>query len=154
MDQVEQITAIAEAYFDGAHASPRWDHTQRVYRLCEKIGEQEGADLDVVRPAALLHDIARSREDQQNGKICPAREGARMAKAILEEFPLESVKIEQIVHCIEAHRFRNELKPKSLEARVLFDADKLDSVGAVGIARAYLFSGEVGARLHNQHPNP
>ena len=58
--------------------------------------------------------------------------------------------IERVVHCIAAHRYRKAVKPETLEARVLFDADKLDSIGAVGIGRAFLFAGEVGARLHDR----
>lgn len=54
-----------------------------------------------------------------------------------------------MVHCIETHRFRGNNKPQTKEAKVLFDADKLDSIGAVGIGRAFQFAGEVGARLHN-----
>jgi uncharacterized protein len=55
-----------------------------------------------------------------------------------------------VVHCIRTHRFRRRAVPQTLEARVLFDADKLDSIGAVGIGRAFLFAGEVGARLHDK----
>jgi uncharacterized protein len=58
--------------------------------------------------------------------------------------------INQVVHCIETHRFRTKKQPESREAKVLFDADKLDSIGAVGIGRAFLFAGEVGAKLHNK----
>ncbi|MDP3284118.1 MAG: phosphohydrolase, partial [Desulfobacterales bacterium] len=54
-----------------------------------------------------------------------------------------------ISHCIRAHRFRGKCRPETPEAKVLFDADKLDAIGAVGVARAFLFAGEVGARLHN-----
>jgi uncharacterized protein len=54
-----------------------------------------------------------------------------------------------IVHCIRSHRFRGNHTPRTLEAKVLFDADKLDAIGAVGVARAFLFAGEVGACLHN-----
>ena len=58
--------------------------------------------------------------------------------------------VEAVCHCIESHRFRGSVAPQTPEARVLFDADKLDSLGAVGIGRAFLFAGEVGARLHNE----
>ncbi|MEA3279764.1 MAG: phosphohydrolase, partial [Thermodesulfobacteriota bacterium] len=60
---------------------------------------------------------------------------------------------ENIVHCIKAHRFRGNHVPKSAEAKVLFDADKLDAIGAIGVARAYLFAGELGARLHSPEIN-
>jgi uncharacterized protein len=59
-----------------------------------------------------------------------------------------------MVHCIAAHRFRDNKQPETPEARVLFDADKLDSIGAVGIGRAFLFAGEVGAKLHDKAVDP
>lgn len=129
----------------GSHA---WDHTQRVYRLSQQIGSAEGADLDVVGIAAYLHDIGRSYQDASKGRICHARQGAEMAGPIVARLPLSVRQKENIIHCIRTHRFRNHDIPETLEARVLFDADKLDAIGAVGIARAYLFAGEVGARLH------
>jgi uncharacterized protein len=63
--------------------------------------------------------------------------------------PLDEQQKQNILHCISTHRFRGEKVPDTIEARVLFDADKLDSIGAIGVARAFLFAGEVGARLHN-----
>lgn len=151
---LQEITAIAREHFDDAHASHRWDHTQRVYRLCQHIGEQEGADMEILKPAALLHDIARASEDQAQGSVCHAREGARMAGQILKELNMEENKIQAIVHCIDTHRYRDERQPETLEAQVLFDADKLDSIGAIGVARAFLFAGETGARLHNKEIDP
>ena len=68
---------------------------------------------------------------------------------ILEELLLSVSAKDNIIHCVRSHSFRENHAPATLEARVLFDADKLDAIGAVGVARAYLFAGEVGARLHN-----
>ena len=73
-----------------------------------------------------------------------------MARRILEAHGLAQETIESVVHCIQTHRFRKRTVPISKEAKILFDADKLDSIGAVGIGRAFLFAGEVGARLHNK----
>ena len=73
-----------------------------------------------------------------------------MARELLSEFGIEANKINKIVHCIETHRFRGNRIPNSKEAKILFDADKLDSIGAVGIGRAFLFAGEIGAKLHNK----
>ena len=72
-----------------------------------------------------------------------------MAREILARHKVDAAIAGQIVHCIEHHRFRKDCQPDTLEARVLFDADKLDAIGAVGIGRAFLFAGENGARLHN-----
>jgi len=70
---------------------------------------------------------------------------------VLEKYNLDQEKIEKIIHCVESHRFRGSKIPQSMEAKVLFDADKLDSIRAVGIGRAFLIAGEVGAKLHDKN---
>jgi len=148
---LKTIKLTARRYFQGARGSHDWEHTLRVCRLCERIGLKEGVDLDVLLTAAYLHDIARSRQDDSNGAVCHAEEGARLAGSILEQLALTASQKENVLHCIRSHRYRGIHQPKSPEARVLFDADKLDAIGAVGVARAFLFAGEVGARLHAGH---
>lgn len=145
----ERIEAEAKKFFQSARGSHDWDHTGRVLQLCLRIGRKEKADLDILKLAALLHDIGRAEEDQSNGKICHSRAGATMARNVLEAYGVEQDTIDRVIHCIQTHRFRKRAVPTSKEAKILFDADKLDSIGAVGIGRAFLFAGEVGARLHN-----
>ena len=147
---VSRIKEEAGAYFRRARGSHDWDHTERVYRLCLRIGRKEKADLRVLELAALLHDIGREEEDRSNGKICLGRTGAALAQVILERHGLDRASVRAVVHCIRTHRFRKRAVPRTLEARILFDADKLDSIGAVGVGRAFLFAGEVGARLHDK----
>ncbi len=115
-------------------------HVERVVRLARYIAEREGADPKVVTVAAELHDIARGHPDH-------ALEGARRAGRILEEQGYPSDFIERVCHCIEAHSFSGGVEPRTLEAKVLSDADKIDAMGAVGIARAFLHSGERGRTL-------
>ncbi len=145
---------FARSCFDGARGSHAWDHTLRVSRLCERIGRTEGADMRVLRTAALLHDIGRKAQDESGGCICHAARGAEMARPVVRRLPLSAARCENILHCIRAHRFRGGHAPQTVEARVLFDADKLDAIGAVGVARAFLFAGEVGARLHAPETPP
>jgi len=147
---VSRIKEEAGAFFRSARGSHDWDHTERVYRLCLRIGRKEKADLRVLELAALLHDIGREGEDRSNGKFCHGRTGAALAQGILERHGLDRASVRAVVHCIRTHRFRNRAAPRTLEARILFDADKLDSIGAVGVGRAFLFAGEVGARLHDK----
>ncbi|HDP26487.1 MAG TPA: HD domain-containing protein [Deltaproteobacteria bacterium] len=151
---IEKIKEFARAHFTHAHASHDWEHTERVYRLCMHIGASEGADLEVLTIAAYLHDIGRAHQDSARGALCHAEKGAEIARDLLRDYPIAQEKKENIIHCIESHRFRNSHEPRTLEAQVLFDADKLDAIGAVGIARAYLFAGEVGAVLHNPGIDP
>jgi uncharacterized protein len=146
---LDDIIEYAKTSFAAARGSHDWDHTERVYRLCMHIGRAEGADLEVLAVAAFLHDVGRSYEDESKGTICHAEKGAEIAKTLLVNYPLSDEKKQNIVHCIGSHRFRGNNAPETLEARTLFDADKLDSIGAIGIGRAFLFAGEVGAKLHN-----
>jgi len=147
---LDSIRKVAKNQFAEARGSHGWDHTLRVYRLCRHIGTVENTDMDVLLIAAYLHDVGRCYQDASNGAVCHAEKGARIAEPIVRTLPFSDDQKWNIVHSIKSHRFRNDLKPRTLEARVLFDADKLDAIGAVGIARAYLFAGEIGARLHNE----
>ncbi len=144
-----KIIEIAKGYIGKNAGSHGWDHTERVLSLALHIGSVEGANLEVIELAAILHDIGRHKETEFLGEVCHAEVGAASARDILQKEKFQDDVVEQVVHCIENHRFRGNKKPESLEAKCLFDADKLDSIGAVGIGRAFLFAGEVGAKLHN-----
>ena len=155
-DRIAATDAILKTIRDTArhqltHAlgSHDWEHTLRVHRLCCKIGPQEDADMLVLEAAAFLHDIGRPQQDEAKGSVCHAVAGAQLAARILASLALDEERKQNIVHCVRAHRFRDDHSPATNEARILFDADKLDAIGAVGIARAYLFAGELGACLHN-----
>ena len=146
---VAQVKKRAEGMFASARGSHAWEHTQRVFQLCRHIGAVEGADMAVLLMAACLHDIGRNDQDTSDGRVCHAEKGVELARPIIEALPMAGDRKSNVLHCIHAHRFRKPPVPQTVEARVLFDADKLDAIGAVGVARAYLFAGEVGARLHN-----
>ena len=148
---MESIRKEAQRYFVDARGSHDWSHTERVYNLCMHIGKKENADLDILAPAAFLHDIGRGQQDRTNGKVCHAVQGALLARELLKGYDLDEKTIGRIIHCIESHRFRSSAVPCTIEAQVLYDADKLDSIGAIGIGRAFLFAGEVGAYVHNSN---
>jgi uncharacterized protein len=150
---LDTVKILAHKHFQSARGSHKWDHTLRVCRLCERIGVAEGVDMDVLLAAAYLHDIGRSYQDESNGAVCHAEKGAQMAEPIVEKLALSEAQKNNILHCIRSHRFRDRHEPETPEAKVLFDADKLDAIGAVGVARAFLFAGEVGARLHSAEVN-
>lgn len=127
------------------------DHVDRVYNLCLNLAEGLDVDLDVLRAAALLHDIARIREDDDpSGRTDHALVGAGMAARILNDIGFPEEKIEHVRECIVSHRFRTGNGPQSLEARILFDADKLDIVGAIGIARGFVWVGRNNARIYSK----
>ncbi|MFH0922661.1 MAG: HD domain-containing protein [Candidatus Micrarchaeota archaeon] len=147
-ESIDRVRIKAKACFENAGGCHDWTHVERVLVLCNKIGAKEGADLQILELAALLHDVGRKEEDDVKGEVCHAEIGAKKAAAILKEEGFDESTINAVVHCIECHRYRKNKKPESLEAKVLFDADKLDSIGAIGIARDFLFAGEIGAKLH------
>jgi len=149
MDLFTQIREETKHYFVNAKGSHDWQHTERVYNLCMHIGVKENADLGILKLAALLHDVGRECQDKTNGEVCHAEKGAYLASEVMERHDVDKEKVKEVIHCIECHRFRGDRIPQSKEAKVLYDADKLDSIGAVGIGRAFLFAGEVGAYLHN-----
>lgn len=125
------------------------DHVFRVYNLCLLLAKYEkDVDLEILIPSALLHDIARVEESQdKTGEIDHAVLGSVIAEEILRNLEYEEDKIEKIKHCIMAHRFRTGNEPNSIEAKILFDSDKLDAIGAIGIARTFMLSGQFGQRL-------
>lgn len=149
MKSIQKIKLEAEKFFSNSRGSHDWDHTQRVYNICQHIGKKERANLDILKLAALLHDIGRKAQDKSRGKICHAEIGAALAKKLLLKYKFNLETINQVVHCIEHHRFKGGKVPQSKEAKILFDADKLDAIGATGIGRAFLFAGEIGSKLHN-----
>ncbi|MBI4790420.1 MAG: HD domain-containing protein [Chloroflexi bacterium] len=136
----------AREYYHGAESGHDFDHVLRVLALAERLARAEGADLEIVRAAALLHDIARADEDETHGDD-HAQMAAVRAQSILLARGVPTEQADAVAHAIAAHRFRGSVAPQTLEAQVLFDADKLDSIGAIGVARAYAISGALNQRL-------
>ena len=133
-----------------SYAAHDLDHVLRVYQLAMFLAEDEKkVDRNVLIPAVLLHDIARRLEDEDpSGKTDHALLGAAMAGKILREQGYNEQLIPKIKDCIASHRFRSGSPPSSLEAKILYDADKLDVIGAVGIARSYMLAGRHGERMY------
>ena len=126
-----------------------WSHVQRVYNKAIDIARIEGGDLVIIRLAAFLHDIGRKKESENPSILDHAEISAEYASKILDKYGINPDLKKQIVHCILSHRFRKDRKPATIEARVLFDADKLDCIGAIGVARAYAFVGENKTKLYS-----
>lgn len=123
----------------GTHS---YEHTMRVLRICEFLGQKMNADMTVLLPAAILHDMAREEENH-------AIAGAHKARSLLEKYDLSDEQIDEICHAIESHSFSGNKKPKSLEAKILSDADKLDAMGAIGVYRVSTYSGENARSLED-----
>jgi uncharacterized protein len=141
-------------YDDPVHG---FAHILRVLAMAERLAIAEGADLEIVRTAALLHDaqpVAFTTDNQQSTVSNQQSEitrsyhhltSAELAGEVLQAEGWEASRIEAVQHCIRAHRFRDGREPpQTLEARVLFDADKLDAIGAIGVARAIAYAAQAG----------
>jgi uncharacterized protein len=136
----------ARAFYADAESGHDFDHVLRVLALAEKIALAENADMEIVHAAALLHDISRLEEDT-TGQGDHALMAADRAREILLARGLAPERADAVAHAIAAHRFRGTVPPQTLEAKILFDADKLDSIGAIGIARAYAIAGNLNQKL-------
>jgi len=130
---------------DSAHDT---QHVYRVLNYAMDIAAHEpGTDLEILRAACLLHDIGRA-EQYANSKIDHAACGAEKARIWLEANGYGAAFAEAVSDCILAHRFRSGNPPKSIEAKILFDADKLEACGAMGMARTLLYNAIVGLPLY------
>lgn len=143
---VDEFLSEEEArrlYVEG-DAAHDFDHVLRVAHLATHIAEAEGADVTVVRLAALLHDVPVETPNRGSHHLA----AARFAAQVLAGRGLGTERTANVVHSIEAHRFRDRsVQPQTLEAKCLYDADKLDSIGAIGIGRAFAYAGSHGSRL-------
>lgn len=146
---VRGVRRDARRLMAAGRGSHGFDHVERVLALALRLGREAGADEQVLAIAALLHDVGRCEEDASGGGTCHAAAGARIAADVLRRRGASPDLVRRVADCVRRHRYRGTARPMSREAKLLFDADKLDSLGAVGVGRAFLFAGEVGARLHN-----
>ncbi|WP_312117690.1 HD domain-containing protein [Brevibacillus reuszeri] len=147
----DDLVEEAHRHFDGQDPAHDWQHNLRVMVMCERIGREEGADMEVLRLSALLHDIGRA-EERRTGE-CHAEISARVAAVWLKERGMSDDFISRVQSTILAHRFRKERPPATLEEKILFDADKLDSIGAIGVGRAFAFSGVLGQPIQSDNPD-
>ena len=128
-----------------------WEHVQRVYRLALHIAQQEGADPFIVGVAALLHDLGRLTHDETRHH---ADLSVIHARDLLTRHQVPPDKQEAILHAIDAHSFSKGLQPRTLEARIVRDADRLDSLGAIGILRWAITGTQRGTpETRSYHPD-
>lgn len=142
--KIEQF--MLESMKDSAHDR---EHIYRVLYLALDIAEHEqGVNKDILVISCLLHDIGRERQ-YRDPSVCHARAGSEMAYRYLID---NGFSMEDALHvraCISSHRYRSEDPPASIEARILYDADKLDATGAMGIARTLLYQGQESEPLYS-----
>ncbi len=131
---------------DSAHDK---DHIYRVlYAALDIAGSEKDVNYDVLISACLLHDIGR-REQFENPQLCHAVVGSEKAYKFLISKGMNPEHAEKVKGCIKTHRFRSDSQPQSIEAKILFDADKIDVTGTLGIARTILYKGQVSEPLYS-----
>jgi len=140
MPTVEQ----ARAWYVGADSVHDFDHVMRVYRMAERLALAEDADLEIVRAAALLHDAEGTTPGAEE-RATHQHASAEFAARVLAAEGWQADRTAAVLHCIRAHRFRDDSEPPATpEARVIFDADKLDVLGAIGAARTVAYAALAG----------
>jgi uncharacterized protein len=139
------IEAAREWYnpYDPVHG---FDHVLRVMQLAEELGRELNADLEILSAAALLHDASGADPAEGEGRSTHEQNSASFAEGILQDLGWDQGRIDRVQHCIRAHRYRGSEAPETIEAKILFDADKLDVVGAFGVART------IGYAVQAQQP--
>jgi uncharacterized protein len=130
---------------DGSHDL---SHIHRVWVNAQRIQRVEGGDLQVLLAATLLHDcVAVEKNSPLRGQASTL--SANKAASILADLGWPSQRIEQVAHAVKAHSFSAGFEPRTPEARILQDSDRLDALGAVGIARCFYTAGRMGSALYD-----
>jgi uncharacterized protein len=147
---VDQIMRTVQLLLHNQSPAHDFQHILRVYKNAEMISKQEeSVDLDIVLAAALLHDLVVYPKGSSK-MINSADDSAEIAKKILLEYknyPRE--KIEKVADAIRTHSYSKKLIPSTLEGKILQDADRLDAIGAIGIARTFSVGGSENRSLYN-----
>ncbi len=140
----------ARAWYANTDAVHDFSHIERVYKMSERLAQTEGADLEIVHAAALLHDADGTTPGSQ-ARLEHHLRSAEFAGRILKEEGWPQERIQAVQHCIRAHRFRGDQEPpETLEAKCLFDADKLDVLGAIGAVRVVVYAALAGTPFYSQ----
>jgi uncharacterized protein len=135
---------------DSAHDA---QHIYRVLRQSLRIAKSyPEVNLDVLTAACLLHDIGRELQ-YKDPKLCHAVEGGKMAYAFLRELGWDENLCKHVQDCVTTHRFRSANPPETIEAMILFDSDKIDATGALGIVRTLTYTGKNNELLYTVDEN-
>ena len=142
----------ARAFYPGNDPVHGFDHVMRVYRIAERLAREESANLEIVRTAALLHDSKGANpRGEGNEREVHHLLSADFAGTVLTEMGWNQERIAAVQHCIRSHRYRaQDEPPRTIEAMCLFDADKLDVLGAIGAARTTAFSAQADLPFYRE----
>ena len=145
--ELARETMEREGNEDAAHD---YDHLVRVMALADTIAAHEGGNMPTIWAAVALHDIGQPRELRHGGDH--ALIGAAMTAELLQDTPFPQAAIPAVQQAIREHRMTGGILPRTLEGCVLFDADKIDSLGAIGIGRLYMITGRYNQKVYSPVP--
>ena len=134
-EDLQKVWSLAREFYEGSDPHGV-EHVRRVFALTQFILEKEGGDETVVYPAVLLHDVGRKVSIGRNH----SKKSAEIALEILRKIKYPENKIDLIIKAILEHSFSAGMRPSFKESKILSDADKLDALGAIGIARVFMES--------------
>jgi uncharacterized protein len=126
-----------------------YSHIMRVYKNAQRIAKHENADLGLVLTAVLLHDIVHFPKSDKRSKAASIK-SADLAKKILAKYDYSKKEIRIITDAIRDHSYSRNKRPKTLEGKILQDADRLDALGSIGIARTFSVGGAEGRPMYNE----
>jgi uncharacterized protein len=145
---IDRAAAYVREKFENEYSGHDWFHTLRVFKTATRIAEAEGADLVTVQLAALLHDV-------DDRKLSPETyEDKANAREFLSENNVDAGKIEGICRIIGEISFAEKCVPSTLEGKCVQDADRLDAIGAIGIARAFAYGGNHNRLMYHPDVKP
>ena len=152
MEAIERVAAQLRARFAEEGSGHDWYHLERVWRMARRIGEAEGADLEIVELGALVHDIADWKFHAGDESV-----GPREAERLLRKEGVSARVVEAVVDIVATISYKGAgvaTPMRSLEGRCVQDADRIDALGAIGIARCFAYGGHAGRLIHDPRVPP
>jgi uncharacterized protein len=145
---LDDLRRQVEKMLEGRDPGHDFEHIMRVYKNAQKIGKKEGADMKVLLAAVLLHDlVVYPKGSAKRSKS--ADDSADLAEKILQKRRWPKATIDRVSYCIRTHSYSKRIRPVTLEAKILQDADRLDALGAIGIARTFSVGGSENRKFYN-----
>lgn len=145
---LEQLKKQAEKMLEGRDPGHDFEHIMRVYKNAELIGRKEGADMQILLSAALLHDlVVYPKGSSKRSKS--SDDSADQAEKILKKSGWPKDRIDRVSYCVRTHSYSKGIRPATLEGRILQDADRLDAIGAIGVARTFSVGGSENRKFYN-----
>jgi uncharacterized protein len=144
----DTIKRRVKTMLDRREPAHDYQHIMRVYKNAKMIGKLEGANMEILLLAVLLHDLVVYPKGSSKSSSS-SDDSADLAERILQSYGYSKDKINRVLYCIRTHSYSKRVVPTSLEARILQDADRLDALGAIGIARTFSISGSEKRMFYN-----